>query len=235
MTWKWIGWPPASSTRQDVQVVDVILPALNEAAALPGVLERLPRGYRGIVVDNGSSDGTADIARACGARVVHAPVPGYGSAVHAGLIEATSQIVGVMDADGSLDAAELPKLAGLVTTGWADLAMGRRRPTSRDAWPWHARQGNRLLAWRINRTVHTKLGDIGPMRVFAREPMLALGIADRRFGYPFETVVKAARQGWTIVEVNVAYHPRSAGTTSKVTGTFRGTARALRDFQRVVR
>lgn len=215
-------------------MIDVILPALNEAKALPTVFDRWPEGFRAIVVDNGSTDNTAEIARELGAEVVHASAPGYGSAVHAGLIAAASDIVAVMDADGSLAASELPALAHLVSNGKADLVMGRRRPTTREAWPWHARQGNRLLAWRINRTVHTHLRDIGPMRVFAREPMLALDIADRRFGYPFETVVKAARAGWRIVEIDVDYHPRAAGTTSKVTGTFRGTARALRDFQRVV-
>jgi glycosyltransferase involved in cell wall biosynthesis len=221
--------------RQDDRVVDVILPALNEAAALPQVLERLPVDYRAIVVDNGSSDGTADVARELGAYVVDAPVPGYGSAVHAGLVAATSEVVAVMDADGSLDAAELPTLVQLVVSGAADLAMGRRRPTARGAWPWHARQGNKLLAHRINRTVHTHLADIGPMRVFGRQPMLELDVTDRRFGYPFETVVRAARAGWRIVEVDVSYGPRASGTTSKVTGTVRGTARALRDFQRVVR
>lgn len=216
-------------------MVDVILPALNEAAALPRVLSLMPHGFRALVVDNGSDDGTADVARNLGAEVVFAPVPGYGSAVHAGLSAASADVIAVMDADGSLDASELPALVHLVTSGAADLAMGRRRPTARGAWPWHARQGNKLLAWRINRTVHTRLQDIGPMRVFAREPMLALNVADRRFGYPFETVVRASRAGWRIVEIDVSYHPRAAGTTSKVTGTFRGTARALRDFQRVVR
>jgi glycosyltransferase involved in cell wall biosynthesis len=221
--------------RQDGGVVDVVLPTLNEAAALPGVLHAMPAGYRAIVVDNGSMDGSAALARSLGAIVVTARPAGYGAAVHAGLMTATSDIVAVMDADGSLDAAELPPMVDLVRDGQADLVLGRRRPTSKEAWPWHARQGNRLLAWRINQVVRTHLRDIGPMRVFRREPMLALDLVDRRFGYPFETVVKAAHAGWRLVEVDVAYRPRAHGTTSKVTGSVAGTARALRDFRRVVR
>lgn len=216
-------------------MVDVILPALNEAAALPDLLDRMPADVHALVVDNGSTDDTAVVARRLGATVVDAPVPGYGSAVHAGLIAASSDIVAVMDADGSLDPAVLGPMVNLVASDRADLVMGRRRAVSSDAWPWHARQGNRLLAWRMNRTVHTRLHDIGPVRVFQRVPMLALGIEDRRFGYPFETVVRAARAGWRIVERDVDYYPRAAGTSSKVTGSLSGTARALRDFQRVVR
>src|SRR3954466_8465722 len=122
-------------------MTDVVLPCLNEAPALAWVLGRLPAGYRAIVADNGSTDGSAEVAAALGARVVHVPQPGYGAAVHAG-IEAADPVDGlicVMDADGSFDPAELPLVAGPVRSGAARLAVGRRRPTTRGAWPPHAR------------------------------------------------------------------------------------------------
>lgn len=215
-------------------MLDVVLPALNEAAALPPLLRAFPDGYRAIVVDNGSTDGTPDVARAHHATVVTEPRPGYGAAVHTGVENATSDIVVVMDADGSLDPGALPALVKVVADGDADLVMGRRRPTSAAAWPWHARWGNRVLAFQLNRKLGTTLSDIGPVRVFRRESYLALGIEDRRFGYPFETVVRAANAGWRIREVDVDYRPRAEGTTSKVSGSARGTYRAVRDFYRVL-
>lgn len=215
-------------------MLDVVLPALNEAAALPPLLRAFPDGYRAIVVDNGSTDGTPDVARAHHATVVTEARPGYGAAVHTGVENATSDIVVVMDADGSLDPGALPALVKVVADGDADLVMGRRRPTSAAAWPWHARWGNRVLAFQLNRKLGTTLSDIGPVRVFRRESYLALGIEDRRFGYPFETVVRAANAGWRIREVDVHYRPRAAGTTSKVSGSARGTYRAVRDFYRVL-
>jgi glycosyltransferase involved in cell wall biosynthesis len=215
-------------------VLDVVLPALNEAAALPPLLRAFPDGYRAIVVDNGSTDGTPDVARAHHATVVTEPRPGYGAAVHTGVENATSDIVVVMDADGSLDPGALPALVKVVADGDADLVMGRRRPTSAAAWPWHARWGNRVLAFQLNRKLGTTLSDIGPVRVFRRESYLALGSEDRRFGYPFETVVRAANAGWRIREVDVDYRPRAEGTTSKVSGSARGTYRAVRDFYRVL-
>lgn len=220
--------------RQGRRVIDVVLPALNEAAALPQVLNAFVDGYHAIVVDNGSTDGTADVARGLGATVLTEVRPGYGAAVHAGIEHATSDIVAVMDADGSIDPAALPALVQFVAHGDADLVMGRRCPTTASAWPWHARWGNRFLAYQLNRALGTSLTDIGPIRVFHREPYLGLGIEDRRFGYPFETVVRAARAGWRIREVDVDYLPRAAGTTSKVTGSARGTYRAVRDFYRVL-
>jgi glycosyltransferase involved in cell wall biosynthesis len=215
-------------------VVDVVLPALNEAAALPRVLGAFGDGYRPIVVDNGSTDGTAEVASNHGATVIVETRPGYGAAVHAGIEHATSDIVVVMDADGSLDPAALPALVQLVADGDADLVMGRRCPTTASAWPWHARWGNRFLAYQLNRSLGTALADIGPVRVFDRECYLALGIEDRRFGYPFETVVRASHAGWRIREVDVDYYPRAAGTRSKVSGSARGTYRAVRDFYRVL-
>ena len=91
-----------------------------------------------------------------------------------------------------------------------------------------------MLAWRLRRTTGLPVHDIGPMRAAFRDDLLALDLRDRRFGYPLELLVAAGRAGWPVTEVDVAYHPRAAGTRSKVTGTVRGTARAIRDMSRVL-
>jgi glycosyltransferase involved in cell wall biosynthesis len=217
-------------------MTDVVLPCLDEAAALPWILRRMPDGYRPIVADNGSTDGSPDVARALGARVVDVPRRGYGAAVHAGVLAAdpADGVVCVLDADGSFDPADLPRVTGPVRAGTADLAVGRRRPVTRSAWPWHARAGNAVLARRLRRTTGLPVHDIGPIRAVRRADLLALELRDRRFGYPLELLVAAARAGWRVTEVDVAYHPRAAGTRSKVTGTVRGTARAIRDMAAVL-
>jgi glycosyltransferase involved in cell wall biosynthesis len=215
-------------------MTDVVLPCLNEAPALPWLLERMPAGYRPIVADNGSTDGSPDVARVLGARVVLVPQPGYGAAVHAGIEAAGDGIVCVLDADGSFDPAQLPRVADPVRAGLADLAVGRRRPTTRTAWPAHARLGNALLARRLRRSTGLNIHDIGPMRAARRADLLALGLRDRRFGYPLELFVAAGRAGWRVTEVDVDYAPRAAGTKSKVTGSVRGTARAIRDMSAVL-
>jgi len=213
--------------------VDVVLPCLDEAAALPGVLTALPRGYRAIVVDNGSTDGSPDVAAAHGATVVHEPCKGYGAAVHTGLTHASAGIVCFLDADGSLDPAELIPLVAAVEAG-AHLAVGKRVPVSRGVWPWHARAGNRVLATILRRR-GLPVSDIAPARAMRRVDLLALGVRDRAFGYPLELLMRAADAGWTVVEQDVAYRPRAAGTRSKVSGSVRGTMRAVRDMAAVLR
>ncbi|WP_166462970.1 glycosyltransferase family 2 protein [Amycolatopsis acidicola] len=213
--------------------IDVVLPCLDEAAALPVVLAGLPPGFRAIVVDNGSTDGSPEIAARLGAKVVHESRRGYGAAVHTGLEYATSDIVCFLDADGSLDAGMLPTLTDAVDGG-ADLAVGRRVPVSRAAWPWHARAGNLLLS-AILRRQRVPVHDIAPIRAARREQLLALGVGDRAFGYPLELLLKAGRAGWRIDEFDVEYRPRVAGTRSKVSGSVRGTYRAIRDMARVLR
>ncbi|MEV4642511.1 glycosyltransferase family 2 protein [Actinoplanes sp. NPDC049548] len=217
-------------------MTDVVLPCLNEAAALPWVLARMPAGFRAIVADNGSTDGSADIARAHGARVVSVSQPGYGAAVHAGLIAADpdDDVVCVMDADGSFDPCELTRFVGPVREGAADLVVGRRRPTRWTSWPAHARIGNAILARRVRRMTGLAVYDIGPVRAARRSELLALDLRDRRFGYPLELLVAAGRAGWQVTELNVSYHPRAQGTKSKVTGTVLGTARAIRDMRAVL-
>ena len=212
-------------------MVDVILPVLDEASALPWVLGRMPAGYRAIVVDNGSSDASATIARSLGAIVVGEPRRGFGAACFAGLLAATSAVVCFMDADASLDPLELPAIAGPVAAGASDLVLGTRI-AARGAWPLHARLANRALAFELRRRCAIALSDIGPMRAVRREPLLALGIEDRRCGWPLEMVLRAAHAGWRIDERPVAYLRRSG--RSKVTGTLRGTARAVRDMAAVL-
>jgi glycosyltransferase involved in cell wall biosynthesis len=217
-------------------MVEVVLPCLNEAPALPGLLARMPAGYTVTVADNGSTDGSAEVARAHGARVVAVARPGYGAAVHAGILAAEPEdgVVCVMDADGSLDPAQLPLVADPVLIGSVQLAVGRRRPTDRGAWPAHARLANLILARRLRRESGLDVHDIGPMRAFRRADLLALDVQDRRFGYPLELMIKAGREGWTVAEVDVTYGPRAAGTRSKVTGSVRGSLRAVHDMRAVL-
>ncbi len=210
----------------------VILPVLNEAAALPGLLARLPEGYRALVVDNGSSDASGEVAARHGADVVIEPRRGFGSACWAGLMAADDEIVCFMDADGSLDPADLPGVAGPVERDEADLVLGARAP-ARGAWPVHARLANRVLTVELRRRTGLVLRDLGPMRAARRQALVALDLRDRRSGWPLEMVLKAQRAGWRIAEVRVPYRPRVG--RSKVTGTLRGTLQAVGDMSAQLR
>jgi hypothetical protein len=136
-----------------------------------------------------------------------------------------------MDADGSFDPTELPRVAGPVVAHVADLVLGARRPQRR-AWPLHARVANRVLAAELRRRTGVSLTDLGPMRAAPRSALLELGLVDRRSGWPLEMVLLAARAGWRISEVPVSYRPRVG--RSKVTGTVRGTIRAVNDMGRAL-
>jgi glycosyltransferase involved in cell wall biosynthesis len=210
-----------------VTAVDVVLPCLDEVAALPWVLGRMPAGYRPIVVDNGSRDGSGELAASLGATVIREDVPGFGSACFTGLSAASADVVCFCDCDGSIDPLDLPTVAGPVLAGTADLVLAARVPV-RGAWPMHARFANRELARRVRRATGVPLTDLGPLRAACRVPLLDLDITDRRSGWPLEMVLKAARAGWRIEETRVSYLPRSG--RSKVTGTVRGTVGAIRDM-----
>jgi glycosyltransferase involved in cell wall biosynthesis len=207
--------------------VTVVLPCLNEAEALPTVLTAIPPEYRALVVDNNSTDATADVARGHGAFVVAEPVPGYGAAVHAGVVAAGTPIVAVVDADGSMDPRELPRLVAALDG--ADMVIGRRRAVRGLRWPWHARLGTAAVCWRLRRKHGLNVHDIAPMRVARRDALIGLGVTDRRSGYPLELLVRAAAAGWRVVELDVDYGPR-AGGRSKVSGSVRGSAIAAVDF-----
>jgi glycosyltransferase involved in cell wall biosynthesis len=212
--------------------VTVVLPCLNEAASLPGVLAAMPADYLPLVVDNNSTDDTADVARRCGARVVAESRPGYGAAVHAGIVAVSTQFAAVIDGDGSMDPGELPDLVADVVRG-ADMAVGRRRAKPGVGWPWHARLGNAAVCWRLRTRHGVDVHDIAPMRVAHRDAILALGVTDRRSGYPLELLVRAAAANWRIVERDVTYGPRTGGK-SKVSGSMRGSFHAALDFWRAI-
>lgn len=211
----------------------MVIPCRNEAGSLPEVLAAMPNGYRALVVDNGSQDGTAEVAAAHGADVVMESSPGYGAAVHAGVVAAAEGIVCVLDGDGSMDPGELPHLVDLVRAG-ADLAVGRRRPVPGTGWPLHARAGNAVLAARLRQRFGLPVHDIGAMRAARRDVLLRLGVEDRRSGYPLELLVRAGREGLRVEERSITYRPRTAGT-SKVSGSVRGSAVATWDFLKVIR
>jgi glycosyltransferase involved in cell wall biosynthesis len=182
-----------------------------------------------LVVDNGSSDGSAGVASRLGAEVVVAPQRGFGAACYAGLLAATSDVVCFMDCDASLDPSFLESVAGPISADTADLALGAREAEP-GAWPPHARMANRWLARRVRRRYGYAVRDLGPMRAARRTALLELDLVDRRSGWPLEMVLRAGNAGWRVIEVPVPYLPRQG--RSKVTGTIGGTLRAVGDMRR---
>ena len=211
---------------------DVILPALDEEEAVVWVLSRLPAGYRGIVVDNGSTDRTAELAEANGATVIREDRRGFGAACWAGLRAAEADIVCFMDCDASLDPIALPLLTAYIERGDADLVIGSRI-AARGAWAVLARLANRVLARLVRRRTKLQIDDLGPMRAIRRTQLLDLGMVDRRSGWPVEMVLRAAKAGLVVRNVPVEYSERAG--RSKVTGTVRGTVRAVKDMSRMLR
>jgi glycosyltransferase involved in cell wall biosynthesis len=212
----------------DLSCVTVILPALNEAVALPVALASFPPEVDLLVVDNGSTDQTAAVAAAHGARVVHEPRRGFGAACWAG-VQASPQaeVLAFADADGSFDGADLAAVAGPVLRGEVDLVVGsrmaRREPGAMSAL---AVVENRILGLACRLLFRVPLSDLGPFRAIRRDRLLALGMTDRGSGWPLEMIGRAAAAGLRVVEVPVRYRSR-AGGRSKVSGSVGGTVRAV--------
>lgn len=207
----------------DARIV-VIVPALDEAGSIAALIERVPYGPRSIIVaDNGSTDGTADLARQAGARVAHVPRRGYGRACLAGLAaEPDADIVVFIDADLSEDPGEMPRLVDPILGDEADLVLGARSGGSR---PWHARMGRRVCVALINRLWGTSYQDLGPFRAIRGPALRALDMEDDTWGWTIEMQVKAAELGLRTVEVPVSSGPRAAGR-SKISGSLVGSVRA---------
>lgn len=212
--------------------VALVVPAHNEEETLPRVLIGIPRHEVGeiVVVDNGSTDRTAAVARACGATVVTEPRRGYGAACLAGLAHLRPhppEIVAFMDADHSDDPTELPRLLQPIRDGRADLVIGSRALGEHEAGSLGPVQrfGNGLAVTLLHLLFGVRFTDLGPFRAVRWEVLERLGMRDRDYGWTVEMQARAARAGWRCVEVPVRYR-RRAGGRSKVAGTVRGTVGA---------
>jgi glycosyltransferase involved in cell wall biosynthesis len=215
--------------------VGVVIPALDEEESIAAVVRAVPGGLvdEVIVVDNGSRDRTAAVARAAGARVIAEPRRGYGAACWAGVQALGAvDVVAFLDGDGSQDPAELPRVVDPILAGCADLVLGARRFGPGAEHPWHAVLGTRAVAWLLRYRCGAVLRDVGPYRAVRRDALLTLGIEDRSYGWPVEMVARAARAGLRIAEVEVTQRPRLGGR-SKVAGTMRGSLGAGWRFVRV--
>lgn len=223
---------PTLATGKDQPAVDVIIPALDEAKSIGLVLAALPQDHirRVVVADNGSTDGTADLARAGGAEVVTAARRGYGSACLSGLahLRATGppEVVVFLDGDYSDHPEELPSLVEPILAGRADLVIGSRvlGQRERGALLPQARAGNFVACTLIRLLYGTHYTDLGPFRAIRWEALERLEMVDPTFGWTAEMQVKALRQGLRVVEVPVSYRKRVG--VSKITGTVRGTVLA---------
>lgn len=212
--------------------VAMIIPALNEAEALRTMLPALHLSQPGwvIVVDNNSSDDTAATACGAGALVVAEPQRGYGRACWRGFQTACdlgAEILVFMDGDGSDDPADLPLMLAPLLDGSADLVMGSRVGSRSEpgAVPPQARCGNWLVSRFIGLSYRIPLHDIGSFRAIRASVLQTLCMEEMTFGWPVEMLIKAARSGYRIVEVDIHYRHRSHGR-SKVAGTLVGSIKA---------
>ena len=206
----------------------LIIPALNEEAVIGSTLDALQGAPldQTIVVDNGSTDRTAEVARAHGADVAAEPRRGYGRACLAGMaaLRGDITIVGFMDGDGSDDPADLPRLLDPIAAGEADMVLGSRLLGTREAGALTPQQrfGN-VLATGLLRLFHgARYTDLGPFRAIRRDALDALRMCDTNYGWTIEMQIKAARNDLRVKEIPVDYRKRRAGE-SKISGTLRGT------------
>jgi len=206
--------------------VSVVIPTHNEAQAIGRVLADLPSHLTTevIVVDSNSNDGTPEIARKMGARVVEEPRRGYGRACLTGLAAANSpDVVVFLDGDYSDRPGELSILLDPIADGRADITLGSRLRghLSAGAMPWHQAFGNRLAASLVRLLYGLEISDLGPFRAGRAEVLRAISLEEATYGWAVEMILKGALAGFRIVEVPVSYYPRIG--KSKISGTLKGT------------
>lgn len=220
----------SADRRPVAPVIAALIPALDEEHAIGGVLDALDRSVvRDVIVaDNGSRDRTAEVARAHGAQVVSVTERGYGAACLGALACLASDVnlVVFLDADGSDDPADLPRLLAPLIAGEADLVIGSRvQQAVAGALTPQQRFGNVLATALIRLRFGHRYTDLGPFRAISRVLLERIGMRDRRFGWTVEMQVRALRFGARVREVPVRYRRRAAGQ-SKISGTLLGSARA---------
>jgi len=206
--------------------VSVIIPTHNEAEAIGRVLADLPSDLvtEVVVVDSNSNDGTPEIARKMGARVVQEPRRGYGRACLTGLAHLSApDVVVFLDGDYSDRPSELPMLLAPIINGRADITLGSRLGPKHipGALPWHSALGNRLAAALINLLYGLKISDLGPFRAGRADVLRGLALEEATYGWAVEMILKGALAGVRMVEVQVSYYPRIG--KSKISGTLKGT------------
>ena len=215
--------------RIEMTKISVVIPAYNEAPAIAEVIAAVPQsGVREIiVVDNGSTDGTAEQAAAAGARVIHEPRKGYGSACYSGARAAgKSDVIVFLDGDRSDDPQQLEFIAAPVIEGRADLVIGSRigGRLEKGSMPLHAKIGNRIIVLLLRLLYGVRITDIGSFRAIRPRVLSDLQMEQMTYGWPVEMVVKAARKGLRIQSVPIRYRKRIG--VSKVTGSVRGSVLA---------
>lgn len=209
--------------------IAVVIPALNEEQSVGLVVKAIPAelGADIIVVDNGSTDRTAEVASAAGARVVREPQKGYGAACLRGIAAVGKpEVVAFLDADLSDDPALLPDLVAPILDGRADLVIGSRMlgALQPGALPPHSRFGNWLAGLILTHLYRQPATDLGPFRAIRRSALQRLQMADRGYGWTIEMQAKAARLRLPTLEIPVPYRKRIG--RSKITGTLMGSAKA---------
>lgn len=206
----------------------VVIPALNEAESIARVIAAIPQELVAsvVVVDNGSTDDTAECARAAGAIVLRTDPPGYGRACRFGADRARADgadAIVFLDGDFSDDPADMRALVAPLQSNQADLVIGSRLRgrLAPGAMPWHAQFGNRLISAMMRAIYGLQVTDLGPFRAIGTDFYASLAMSEMTYGWPVEMLAKAARSEGRVREIAVAYRPRIG--RSKISGTIRGT------------